>query len=400
MRIPRISHYFLSFLILIGIADAQSGIDGSSRLDAYASVPQPVRDAVVVFSEIHYHPEGDNTALEYIELHNIMATDVDMSNWRLRGDADFDFPEGTVISAGDYLVIASDPSALGAATGFSSALGPFTGSLSNSGGRLRLYNNNRAFRTLPGGSGSAGEILDDQTGRRIMDEIEYTDVFPWPVAADGSGATLTKRQSDGGTAHPGNWTASTQLNGTPGSANLLPAKPTLAINEVGASTDALFQLELYNYGSANISLGGMVISSSDLEADDYVLPSTTLAPGAFRTINSTTLGFTPADNNRLFLYSAGKASFIDAARIDDSARARQPDGTGRFLQPDVATFGGVNSFDIPTDIVINEIFYNAPPESAVPGIPGNPVEIDALDFASNWRLQPECGCGWLAGWLG
>ena len=361
MRIIPILH-----LLLVSALTARA----EAETTAYASLPQPVRDAVVVFSEISYHPAGDDASLEYIELQNIMATDVDMSNWRLRGDADFDFPEGTVLEAGEFLVIASDPAALATATGFSSALGPFTGSLSNSGGRLRLYNNNRSFRSLPGGTGSVGEILDGQEGRRIMDEIDYEDVFPWPVGPDGSGATLAKRDSFGGTAHPANWMSSAELNGSPGSENPLPNAVTVGFNEVSSTDAAPFQLELTNYGSSSVSLGGMVVSSTDPEHDDYVLPNSTLAPGAFFTIDAATLGFAPADNDRLFLFAAGKSSLIDAVRTDDSAQARQPDGTGRFLRPDVATFGAANSFDIPTDIVINEIFYHAPPISAVPASAG------------------------------
>ncbi|MDB4669818.1 lamin tail domain-containing protein, partial [bacterium] len=359
--------------------------------DVYASLPQPTRDAVVVFSEIHYHPAGDDYALEFVELHNLMAIDVDMSNWRLSGDVDFDFPEGTVLSPGDYLVVASNPAALQAETGYSSALGPFTGSLSNSGGHLLLFNNNRSFRTLPGGVGSPGEILDDQEGRRIMDEIEYRDVFPWPVGPDGSGATLAKRQTDAGSAHAANWTASVASNGSPGTANPTPVKAQLAINEVTASTDAIFQLELYNYGSSSIQLGGMVLSSSDPAHTDYVLPATSLGSGAFLVIDSAALGYTPADNNRLFLFAAGKGALIDAARVDDSARARQPDGIGRWLRPDVSTLGNANSFDIPTDIVINEIFYHPPAKSAVPALPGGVLEHEVLDFDSNWRYNLDAG---------
>ena len=359
--------------------------------EVYASLPQPTRDAVVVFSEIHYHPSGDDYALEYIELHNLMATDVDMSNWRLFGDVDFDFPEGTVLASGDYLVVASDPAALSVATGYASALGPFTGSLSNSGGHLRLYNNNRSFRTLPGGGGSPGEILDDQEGRRIMDEIEYCDVFPWPVGADGSGATLMKRQSDAGSAHAVNWTASVVPNGSPGMANPVPVKAQLAINEVSSTINALFQLELYNYGNSTVQLGGMVLSSSDPAHPDYVLPASSLASGEFLVVDSDTLGYPPADNNRLFLFAAGKGAFIDAVRVDDSARARQPDGTGRWLRPDVPTLGSANSFEISTDVVINEIFYNPPGKSAVPALPGGIIEHEVLDFDSDWRYNLDAG---------
>jgi hypothetical protein len=111
------------------------------------SLPVAAIDSVVVFNEIHYHPAGDNSSLEYVELYNQLAADVDLSNWKLDGDISFNFPEGTVLGGGEYLVIAKDPTSLAAATGFSSALGPFDGILSNSGKPIFLYNNNRSFST-------------------------------------------------------------------------------------------------------------------------------------------------------------------------------------------------------------------------------------------------------------
>ena len=38
-------------------------------------------DSVVVFNEIHYHPATNETALEWLELHNQMSIDVDLSGW-------------------------------------------------------------------------------------------------------------------------------------------------------------------------------------------------------------------------------------------------------------------------------------------------------------------------------
>ena len=85
------------------------------------------RDSVVVFNEIHYHPANDDSSLEYVELYNQFAIELDLSNWRIDGDIDFDFPEGTIIPGRGYLVIAKDPAALSAATGYNDALGPTTG---------------------------------------------------------------------------------------------------------------------------------------------------------------------------------------------------------------------------------------------------------------------------------
>ena len=57
-------------------------------------------DSVVVFNEIMYHPQTNEAAFEWVELHNQMAVDVDLSSWTLENAVSFTFPEGTVIAGG------------------------------------------------------------------------------------------------------------------------------------------------------------------------------------------------------------------------------------------------------------------------------------------------------------
>lgn len=155
-------------------------------------------DSVVVFNELMYHPAGDaDETLEWVELHNQMSVDVDISRWRLSDGIDFQFPVGTVVPGGGYIVVAADPAALQAATGYAGALGPFTGRLANNGENINLRNNSD----------------------RLMDAIEYGDGGDWPVGPDGSGATLAKVNPRTASAPAGNWTHSTQLGGTPGAVN-------------------------------------------------------------------------------------------------------------------------------------------------------------------------------------
>ncbi len=159
-----------------------------------------VLDSTAVFNELMYHP-ADSTP-EWVELHNQLAADLDLSNWQLSGAVDYTFPAGTILPGRGYLVVSADPAMLQAATGFDQSLGPFAGKLSNSGESLRLLSNNQ----------------------RVMDRLDYRDgpSFDhgnWPVEADGSGATLAKRFQDSGSALPENWTFSEQIGGTPGAVN-------------------------------------------------------------------------------------------------------------------------------------------------------------------------------------
>src|SRR6267143_6584705 len=91
-------------------------------------------DSIVVFNEVQYHPPTRESANEWVELHNQMAIDIDLSAWSISGTIDFKFAEGSIIPAGGYLVIASDPAKVRATIGLTNVLGPFSGHLNNSSG--------------------------------------------------------------------------------------------------------------------------------------------------------------------------------------------------------------------------------------------------------------------------
>jgi hypothetical protein len=154
-------------------------------------------DAVVVFNEIMYHPATDEPLYEWVELRNLLAVDVDISDWSITGGIQYTFPSNTVVKGNGFLVVAINPTALKAATGLTTVAGPYAGRLNNAGDLLRLRNNSD----------------------RVMDEVNYGAEGDWPVAPDGSGVTLAKRDSNSASARAENWTASDQMGGTPGAAN-------------------------------------------------------------------------------------------------------------------------------------------------------------------------------------
>ena len=121
-------------------------------------------DSTTVFNELMYAPTDG--APEWIELHNQMAVDMDLSGWSLASGIEYPFPEGTIIEGGGYLVVSSLPNALPQIR----TLGPFRGRLANGGERIELRDNNW----------------------RLMSVIDYRDDGEWPVGADGSGASLSK----------------------------------------------------------------------------------------------------------------------------------------------------------------------------------------------------------------
>jgi hypothetical protein len=162
------------------------------------------------FSEILYHPVDDED-LEWLELHNPMVLDMDLSGWALGGGLSYGFPDGSILPAGGYLVVAADPAWLASQTGFADALGPYQGKLSDGGERIELRNN----------SG------------RLIDTVEYGQDEPWPVRADGSGLSLAKMDPDATSDHAENWTVSAEVGGTPGASNLLdPLLPPTTVELV------------------------------------------------------------------------------------------------------------------------------------------------------------------------
>ena len=82
-------------------------------------------DSVLVFNEIMYHPATNETAMEWVELYNQMAVNLDISGWGLQGGIDYSFPEGTIVKAGEYIVIASSPEILEHSTGITDVYGPY-----------------------------------------------------------------------------------------------------------------------------------------------------------------------------------------------------------------------------------------------------------------------------------
>ncbi len=156
-----------------------------------------VLDSVVVFNELMYHPEDSDPRGEWLELRNLLSVDVDLTGWSLRDGIDFRFPTGTAIPADGYLVVAADPSNW-TNTPAGAVLGPWDGALNNAGDRVELRNNSD----------------------RRMDEIDYDDRDPWPVAADGAGVTLAKRDPYWTSQDVTNWEASFRRGGSPGAANV------------------------------------------------------------------------------------------------------------------------------------------------------------------------------------
>lgn len=169
------------------------------------------RDGLVI-SEFMYHPLGPSPAelaagfddeefFEFIELYNAGAVPLDLSDLRFTKGVDFDFLGSAVTSLapGEFVLVVSSQAAFELRYGEGLPIaGEWESSdrLSNAGERLKL-------------SFGAGDGIRDLT---------YGDFNPWPVAADGSGPSLTLVDPAAIPDHAlaMNWRASIGGLGTPG----------------------------------------------------------------------------------------------------------------------------------------------------------------------------------------
>ena len=347
-------------------------------------------DSPVVFNEIMYHPQTDESQIEWVELQNQMAVDVDLSHWRLDGGIRFKFPEGTVIRAGGYLLVAASPSSLMAATGLTNSVGPFIDRLSNAGENLRLRDNNN----------------------RVMDEVSYGVEGDWPVAPDGAGSSLARRRTNVRGSDSRNWLASAQLGGTPGAENF-PVSPAaepskIAFNELASSTNAAFWIELINHGGTTVDLGGWMIARLGGATNrEHTLPALVLAPGRLLEITKTEMGFGADSGDRLVLYTAGRSNVADAVVAKKDPRGRSPDGTGAWWFPNQPSPGASNSFVFREEVVINEIMFHHPELPAEPGTfsPTNLLltitnlwkyHAQGEDLGTEWRASAYDDSAWMA----
>ena len=148
--------------------------------------------AQVVISELMYHPSSDVREDEYIEILNLGAQ-TDLSDWCLDGVV-FCFTPGTMIDAGQRLVLAADAAQL-LITYAVTADGEYTLQLDDNGERVAL--------------------IDDLLV--VQDEVFFDDGGQWPVTPDGLGPSLEVIDPALDNSTPRNWRAS--LVPTPGTVN-------------------------------------------------------------------------------------------------------------------------------------------------------------------------------------
>ncbi|SPE51721.1 hypothetical protein SBV1_1420001 [Verrucomicrobia bacterium] len=255
----------------------------------------------------------------------------------------YTFPPGTIMPAGSYLVVAASPASIQAVYGLTNVMGPYNGSLKHA-------------ETL--------ELLDEQTN--VLLTVPYTDTFPWPVAAQGTGHSIVLANPTYGEGDPQAWAISDVMGGSPGAMECFHPSPlrNVVIDEVLAHSEnpLLAQyVKLYNHSTNAVDLSGCVLTDDTTTNQFIIPPGTVLGPNSFLAFN-TSLGFNlnPAGDT-IFLINSNHTRVVDALQFEGQANevsfGRWPDGANDFYPLQTPQPGTNNSAILIGNIVINELMY-------------------------------------------
>jgi Lamin Tail Domain/CotH kinase protein/Bacterial TSP3 repeat len=338
---------------------------------------QPENAAALVsylrITELMYNPPAGSD-YEFIELHNTSTNlTLDLTGAAFTSGVNFNFPVGTNIPPDGYLLLVrnASTSAFRSHYGLSPSVpvvGPYAGSLANEGEQL-------TFKTAPGGS--------------EISSFEFGNGRGWPLAAEGAGHSLVPvdpnapGQATGALDYPGNWRASTYINGSPGQADPVTPAPTVLLNEIVAHTDYTNAarpeydsddwIELYNTTSTNINLSGWYLSDDPANPAKWAIPVITIPARGWITFDevndfhnpiTTGFGLDKAGEQVLLSYLPGTAAnrVVDAIAFkgqeNEVALARYSDGAP-FWYATARTRNSTNTAPL-SGLRFTEIMYHPP----------------------------------------
>ncbi len=154
----------------------------------------------IVINEVNYNSSSSFNPDDWIELYNAYDIPVNLSGWFFKDEDEchyYEFPRNMIIDPKGYIVLCRDEATF-------HMLFP----------EVENYIGNLGF-----GLSGDGEMLSLINSRGVtVDSFVYDNESPWPVASDGSGATLSLKSPDLDNSLPENWCCSLGY-GTPGAYN-------------------------------------------------------------------------------------------------------------------------------------------------------------------------------------
>lgn len=263
----------------------------------------------VIINEVMYHPVAGGTANElaaeeYIELYNITGspvplfdTDRPTNAWTLRGGVDISLAGLTIPAHGYLLLVNFDPNVNAVALsnfrgkyGTNGAIaGPYSGRLNNGPEELALYRP---------GPPTVHDWEFNHIPQILVDRVVYGAAAPWPLAADGGGASLQRTSPALYANEPLNWKAepptagATNAQGT-AVAPIISGQPTNRTVALGQS--ATFAVTAS--GSVPLSYQwqrGLVDIPGANSATLEILNAQLVDAGSYRVVVSNSAGIVPS----------------------------------------------------------------------------------------------------------
>lgn len=343
------------------------------RREAYAAETRMPGSASgnynIVINELHYNPlSGD---AEFLELFNNSTESVDLSGWTIDA-VGLKIAYGTVILPGQSIVFTDNITRFQAEySGNILVGGQYSGGLSGSGERVALVD-------------AAGNLRD---------VVEYSDSGAWPTAPDGTGFTLALSNPNLDNSLASSWTASSQINGTPGLPNDVVIQPNVVkIFAAGDTGNEIVTLEIAGQVVATYRLSDFGGQAGDLANRRFVELSyaspTTVNISDVR-INFTNDTYDPANS---IDYNVA-IDRIEIAQAVYETEAPDVYSTGTYTSPD----GVVPGFRLSEVLNVNGYFQYggvgqtnrapvAAPDSIATAV-GQPVTINVLGNDSD----PDAG---------
>ena len=190
--------------------------------------------ADILFTEINYNDPSNSDSLEYIEIYNNGNSSANIGGYQFTEGVDFTFSPGTIINAGEFLVIAKDSALVNSVYGIQGCLQWTNGGLKNSGEDILIQN-------------SLGDSIA---------YVDYDDISPWPTKADGNGPSMVFCDKSVNNNDGANWSLSlkfvTMING-----DSLFGYPgyDCFIDGINNSVNTEFNVKLYpNPASHNVTI--------------------------------------------------------------------------------------------------------------------------------------------------
>ena len=319
----------------------------STMVNPHDAMGPTSRTTPIAISEIMYKPapRTDGKSLEFLEIYNSNPWFQDIGGYQIScADMNYIFPAGTTIPGGGYLVVAAAPADIESVYGITNVMGPYTGSLKKS-------------ETL--------ELRDERTN--VLLTVPYSNVYPWPVAADGTGHSIVLACPTYGEGDSRAWDISDVVGGSPGRMDSFTPSPlrSVVINQFLAHTDPpdVDYIQLYNHSTNSVDVSGCILSD-DPVTNKFVIPSGTIIPaGGFVYFTEATMGFgLNAAGESIYFKNPGLARVLDAVQFNAQqngvATGRWPDGANDFYRLSAKTPGTNNARILISDVVINELMYD------------------------------------------